>query len=179
MADKREIITKAVVAKGRKFTTSNHTIRPPHAPSSILGCWIINHTFEAKKVEGAVEVYGQYEINCWYSCNENTKTEVATERVSYKDVIKLKYKDDKTIEDKDVIVKVLQQPNCSEAVISSNGNKIVVTAERELLVELIGETKVMVMLLDDEEEDDDWDLDVDDEELEDLNPDFLAKGEEE
>lgn len=48
MAEYREIITKAVVAKGRKFTQSNHTICPPHHPSSILGGWIINHKYEAK-----------------------------------------------------------------------------------------------------------------------------------
>ena len=36
MGEYREIITKAVVAKGRKFTQSNHTICPAHQPSSIL-----------------------------------------------------------------------------------------------------------------------------------------------
>ena len=30
MGEYREIITKAVVAKGRKFTQSNHTICPAH-----------------------------------------------------------------------------------------------------------------------------------------------------
>ena len=56
MAEYREIITKAVVAKGRKFTKSNHTIKPLHNPSSILGCWIINHTYEAEKIGKKVEV---------------------------------------------------------------------------------------------------------------------------
>ncbi|MBU5340730.1 outer spore coat protein CotE [Caldifermentibacillus hisashii] len=179
MGNTREIITKAVVAKGRKNTTSNHTIRPNHAPSSILGAWIINHAYKAEKVGKTVEVSGHYDINCWYSCNDNTKTDVATDRVEYKDVIKLKYKDDKTIADKEVNVQVLQQPNCVEAVISQNGNKLVVTVEREFLVELIGETKVVVRLSDEDFEDDDWDLDIDDEEFEELNPDFLVDGEEE
>jgi hypothetical protein len=47
MGEYREIITKAVVAKGRKFTQSNHTISPAHSPTSILGCWIINHKYNA------------------------------------------------------------------------------------------------------------------------------------
>ncbi|MCU9611981.1 outer spore coat protein CotE [Caldibacillus lycopersici] len=179
MANHREIITKAVVAKGLKFTQSTHTIRPSHAPSSILGAWIINHAYEAKKVGKTVEIHGSYDINCWYSCNDNTKTDVATEKVHYHDVVKLKYKDDHTIEDKEVIAKVLQQPNCAEAVISPNGNKIIVTAEREFLVEVIGETKIVVCLCQDDYDDDEWDLDVDDEEFEELNPDFLVSGEEE
>lgn len=179
MGNRREIITKAVVAKGRKNTTSNHTIRPNHDPSNILGAWIINHAYKAEKIGKAVEITGHYDINCWYSCNDNTKTDVATERVNYKDVIKLKYKDDKTIADKEVIAQVLQQPNCIEAVISPNGNKIIVTAEREFLVELIGETKVTVLLAEGELDDHDWDLDLEEDEFEELNPDFLVDGEEE
>lgn len=180
MARNREIIVKAVVAKGRKYIQSNHSIRPAHAPTSILGAWIINHAYEAKKIGKTVEIHGHYDINCWYSCNDNTKTDVATDRVHYKEVIKLKYKDDNTIEDKEVIAQVLQQPNCAEAVISPNGNKILVTAEYEFLVEVIGETKIVVCLCqDDDHDEDDWDLDVDDEEFEELNPDFLVAGEEE
>ena len=179
MGNVREIFAKAVVAKGRKSTTTNHTIRPNHAPTSILGCWIINHAYKAEKVGKTVEIHGHYDINCWYSCNENTKTDVATERVTYKDVIKLKYKDDDVMSDKECIAKALQQPNTVEASISPNGNKIIVTAEYEFLVELIGETKLTISLSDDVIDEDDWDLDVDDEEFEELNPDFLVSSEEE
>ncbi|MBP3039514.1 outer spore coat protein CotE [Bacillaceae bacterium Marseille-Q3522] len=181
MGEYREIITKSVVAKGRKFTQSNHTISPAHQPSSILGCWIINHTYEAKKVGKKVEVSGFYDINVWYSFNDNTKTEVVTERVKYTDVIKLKYRDPDSIDDLDVVVRVLQQPNCTEAVISPNGNKIIVHVEREFLVEVIGETTVCVEVHADKykEDDDDWGADVDEEDFEDLNPDFLLSSEEE
>jgi spore coat protein E len=179
MADYREIITKAVVAKGRKFTQSNDTICPDHQPTSILGCWIINHTYEAKKVGKKVEIHGYYDINVWYSFNDNTRTEVVTERVDYCDVIKLKYRDPDCHDDNDVIARVVQQPNCVEAVISPNGNKIIVHVEREFLVEVIGETIVCVAVYDNCDCDDDWGLDVDDEEFEDLNPDFLICDEEE
>src|SRR5579875_430407 len=102
MAEYREIITKAVVAKGRKFTQSNHTITPPHHPSSILGCWIINHRYEAKKVDKKVEIVGSYEINVWYSHGNNTKTSVVTEKVDYVDVVKLSYRDPDCLDDKEV-----------------------------------------------------------------------------
>jgi spore coat protein E len=181
MGEYREIITKAVVAKGRKFTQSNHTICPAHCPTSILGCWIINHKYEAKKVGKTVEIYGSYDINVWYSYNDNTKTEVVTERVTYKDVIKLKYRDPDCFDDQEIIAKVLQQPNCCEAVISPNGNKIIVHVEREFLVEVIGETKVCVAINPEkcDSDDDEWGTDIDDEEFEDLNPDFLLGSEEE
>ncbi|MBY0099287.1 outer spore coat protein CotE [Mesobacillus maritimus] len=182
MGEYREIITKAVVAKGRKFTQSNHTICPPHDPSSILGCWVINHKYKAKKSGKTVEVNGSYDINVWYSFDDNTRTEVVTEKVTYCDVIKLKYRDPDCIDDHEVLVQVLQQPNCIEAVISPNGNKIIVHVEREFITEVIGETKVCVAINPDgceDCDDDEWGLEVEDDEFEDLNPDFLLGTEEE
>ncbi|MBS4177043.1 outer spore coat protein CotE [Lederbergia citrea] len=182
MAEYREIITKAVVAKGRKFTQSNHAISPQHHPSSILGCWIINHKYEARKVGKTVEISGSFDMNVWYSHHDNTKTSVATERVEYKDVIKLHYHDPDCMDDKEVAAKVLQQPNCIEAVISKKGNKILVSTEREFLVEVIGETKVCVAIHQGEcpcDDDDDWAEELDDSELEEINPDFLVANENE
>ncbi|ABO66533.1 MULTISPECIES: outer spore coat protein CotE [Geobacillus] len=183
MSEYREIITKAVVGKGRKFTQSTHTVTAPNRPSSILGCWIINHRYEAKKCDKTVEIHGHYDINVWYSYHNNTKTEVVTETVSYTDVVKLKYRDKDNLisDDTDIIVRVIQQPNCLECTISPNGNKIVVDVEREFIAEVIGETKVCVAINPEgcgNKDDDFYDDDDLDEELEDLSPDLLL-GEEE
>lgn len=182
MSEYREIYAKAVVGKGRKFTQSTHSISPAHKPTSVLGCWIINHDYEAKKSGNTVEVHGRFDVNLWYSHNDNTKTGVETVTETYVDVIKLKYRDDNHVGDEhDIVVKVLQAPNCLEASISPNGSKILVQCEREHLVEMIGETKVCVKVNPEgcHEDDHDWDADVDDEEFEDINPDFFVDGEEE
>ncbi|MFZ3587839.1 outer spore coat protein CotE [Bacillus sp. DJP31] len=180
MSQYREIITKAVVGKGKKFTQCTHTISPSHRPTSILGCWVINHVYNAKKCGDAVEVDGRYDINVWYSYNDNTKTEVVTETVHYKDTVKLRYRDENFFgDDHEVIARVIQQPNCLEATISPNGNKVIVQVEREFLVEVIGETKVCVAVSPEACDDSDWDCDVDDEDFEDLDPNFLLGDEEE
>lgn len=175
----REIITKAVCGKGKKFTQESHSVSPSHKPTSILGCWVINHLYNAKKKsEDTVEVNGSYDINIWYSYNDNTKTEVVTERVTYTDYIPLSVKDDHSLnDDYDVICKVLQQPNCLECDIQKKSHKIKVDIEREFLVQVIGETKIYVKvdpeghkLVDDEE---DWDFEVTDGELADVDTDFL------
>lgn len=89
----REIICKAVCGKGRKFSQSTHTITPSHKPTSILGSWIINHTYKAtRSADDSVTVEGRYDVNIWYSYNNNTKTEVCTETVGYKDEIILSTK---------------------------------------------------------------------------------------
>lgn len=130
-----------------------------------------------KKSEKTVEIEGTYDINVWYSYADNTKTEVVTERVSYVDVIKLRYRDKNYLDDEhEVIAKVLQQPNCLEVTISPNGNKVVVQAEREFLAEVVGETKVVVEVNSDWTESDEeeaWEEELD-EELEDINPEFLV-----
>ncbi|WP_153123865.1 outer spore coat protein CotE [Peribacillus tepidiphilus] len=175
----REIITKAVVAKGRKFTKSCDTIAPQHHPSSILGCWIINHSYTAKKVGKRVEITGCYDISIWYSYNKNTKTDVKTETVHYKDEIKLKYRDRDCYDDNEVIARVVQQPNCIEACISSCGKKVEVHVEREFYVEVIGETKVCVAVNPKgcSDDDDEWYNEVDDDEFDEIDPDFIVERE--
>ena len=42
MNNYREIVTKAVVSKGKKLFTSTNTVTVNN-PSTILGCWVINH----------------------------------------------------------------------------------------------------------------------------------------
>ena len=180
MSQYREIITKAVVAKGRKFTKSSHTICPAHHPSSILGCWIINHKYEAIKVGKKVEIHGSYEINVWYSYNQNTKTEVVTEKVQYTDVVSIKYRDPDAFDDQDIIAKAVQQPNCLEAIVSPDGQNILVRVEREFYVEVVGETKICVAVSPNGRCEDEWDVDGDDDDdFEDLDPDFLDEFEDE
>jgi len=182
--DYREIITKAVIGKGRKFTKESHTVTPPNRPSSILGCWVINHLYHAKmKSEDSVEINGSYEINIWYSFNDNTKTQVVTEKVNYRDIVPLKIKDENHLDDGfDVIAKVLQQPNCLECKIDKKGNKVLVEVEREFVVQVIGDTKLLVKVdptwdaneIEDSDDDEMWDHEVTDDELDDVKTDFIS-----
>lgn len=180
MSEFREIITKAVVGKGRKYTKSTHTCDSHHEPTSILGCWVINHTYEARKNGKLVEIEGYYDVNTWYSFDKNTKTEVITERVSYTDEVNIGYRDKNfSGEDLEIIARVMQHPNCVEAVISSNGSNIVVTVEREFITEVVGETKVCVSVNPDGCPDEGMGFEVDDDEFEDLDPNFILDVEEE
>lgn len=177
----REIITKAVCGKGKKFTQASHTISPTEKPTSILGCWIINHKYEAAKKGDAVEVNGSYDINVWFSHSDNTKTEVVTEKATYTDVVPLKVRDDNMLSSElKVIANPVQQPNTLEATISPNQSTVVVQVEREFLVEVIGETKVKVAVSPEgviEELDEDLDDEVTDEELDEINPNFMDENE--
>lgn len=153
----RHIVTKAVIAKGKKRTECSETLRPPNSPSSILGCWVINHTYQAKKNGKFVEVTGKYDINVWYAYNNHSKTAVFSESVPYRERIKLHYRDEEPTGKEEVHIRVLQQPNCIEAIIGPDGEHFIITIERELLAEVVGETTICINIhpIDFEEE---WDF---------------------
>lgn len=174
----REIITKAVCGKGRKFSQVTHTVTPPHKPTSILGAWIINHQYEAVRSGEGIEVVGTYDINIWYSYDKNTKTDVAKENVSYVELVPLSYLDTKhRASTEEVSAESIQEPSCVEARVSDGGKKILIRVEREYLVELIAETKVCVVVCEngcDDFEDKDVDFTVNEDfDYEDLDPDLF------
>ena len=39
----KEIVTKAVIGKGKKQYKNSYTIETEHVPTTVLGCWVINH----------------------------------------------------------------------------------------------------------------------------------------
>ena len=39
----KEIVTKAVIGKGKKKYKNSYQVTVENTPSTILGCWIINH----------------------------------------------------------------------------------------------------------------------------------------
>lgn len=43
MANYKEIVTKAVLGKGKKTFIDSYTVVPNCVPTTVLGCWVINH----------------------------------------------------------------------------------------------------------------------------------------
>ncbi|WP_240375388.1 outer spore coat protein CotE [Bacillus piscicola] len=174
----REIVTKAVCGKGRKHCKDHHVIKPPQKPTSILGCWIINHVYDADRKGDSVEVIGSYDINVWYSYDDNTKTDVLSDSVTYSEVIPLAMKQKDLIGDEiEVIARTVKQPSTLEALIDENGKEVTVDVEKEFAAEIVGETKVCIQVHPDAEDDDykdiNWDEQISDEELKEIDTEFL------
>ncbi|MDP5273965.1 outer spore coat protein CotE [Chengkuizengella axinellae] len=174
----REIITKAVCGKGRKFSQVTHTITPPHKPTSVLGVWLINHQYEAVKSDDGIEVVGTYDINFWYSYDNNSQTEVAKETLSYVEAVPLSYLDPNHRKaTAEVFAETTQEPSCVEANIVTSGNAVRIKVEREYKVEMVAETKVCVLVnengIDELDGEKDFDFDYEGGDFEDLDPDLL------
>ena len=143
MSNFKEIVTKAVIAKGKKTFVTNHSITLDTEPSTILGCWVINHRFKGEKNKDSIDIDGSYDVNIWYSCLNDTKTEVIRQTNNYKESVVLPVNNNMELSnDNEVIIRSLKQPNCIKAEID-NG-KINYTVEKELGIELVGDTKVKI-----------------------------------
>ena len=148
----KEIVTKAVIGKGKKTFTTTNSVTPECNASTILGCWVINHNFKGYKTGDTVTVEGSYDINIWYSCQNDTKTEVTRQTDTYKEVVNVPRKSDTNItSDEEIIVRSLKQPSCIKVEIS--GDNINYEIEKELGIEIVGDTKVRIVV---DENEDDW-----------------------
>ena len=179
MAMFKEIVTKAVVGKGKKYYRNTYTVDVDSTPNTVLGCWVINHKFSGSEVNGKIEIDGSFDVNLWYSYDNDTKTSVITKNIPYKEVVTVSQKETTDSSTKDIIVRSLKQPSCLSA--KEKGNTIVIDIEKELGVEIVGDTKVKIAIEEDEEPWDEIPEEVTDDVLEEISdnidPNYI-KGEE-
>jgi Outer spore coat protein E (CotE). len=154
MAAYKEIVTKAIVGKGKKSFINNYQLETEVNPTTVLGCWVINHKFKGYKTGEQVGVNGSYDVNIWYSHDNDSKTLVVNKKIEYNDLFNVRIRSNADLsEETDIIVRTLSQPNCSDVRIE--GNQIHFTIAKELGVEIVGETKMKIAIEEDEEP---WDI---------------------
>lgn len=165
MSSFKEIVTKAVIGKAKKTNTATFNLTPEENPNTVLGCWVINHEFSGTKgANGKVIVNGSFDVNVWYSYNLDKNTAVTTKKFSYTDTLNVPLKNDTNIDSSsEIIVRCLKQPTVSN--VSIDNNKVVLDIEKEMGVEVVGDTKVKISVEDDF---DDYDEIVDDETIDEI-----------
>ena len=145
----KEIVTKAVIGKGKKYFKNNYSVEAKEA-TNVLGCWVINHKFKGYKTKDGIGVDGSYDVNIWYSYENDSKTTVVNKKIDYSDTFDVKIKEDvDLISDTDIIVKTLKQPTCTQVKVEDGNIKFDI--DKELGVEIVGETKVKIAIEEDEE----------------------------
>ena len=147
MASYREIVTKTVIGKGKKTFSNHYNLTPEQVPTTILGCWVINHNFKGYKNGDKIEVDGSCDVNIWYAYDNDTKTIVTKKTITYRELLSVARKRESDINgEEEIIVRSLKQPTCTK-------------------VEIVGDAKVRIAV---DEEEDEWDEIIDEKEEEDL-----------
>ncbi len=151
MSNFKEIVTKAVIGKAKKTSTNEYSLTPDQTPDTVLGCWVINHQFNGVNSGGMVNLNGSFDVNVWYSYDNDTKTAVSTKTFTYTDKMPVHLKDNSTLTNKEeIIVRSLKQPTVTN--VSTNNGAVHLNVEKELGVEIVGDTKIKVSIEEDEDE---------------------------
>ncbi len=170
MSNYKEIVTKTIVGKGKKTSKDKYILQTEEIPDTVLGCWIINHRFQGTNKQNEVDINGSFDINVWYSYDNNSKTSVTTKTYNYEDVMKLRIKDMNALNnDNEIIVRSLKQPTVQDVKIVNN--QVELNIEKELGVEIVGESKVKIAI---EEDEMPWDdLYDDDQAIDNVNEEYI------
>lgn len=170
----REIISKAVISKGKKVFSQKDVLTTQNRPTTVLGCWVINHKYNGVKQNDKVVIEGSFDVNMWYSYDNDTKTDVVKKTHTYTEIVKMK----ETTNDYDntsIVIRSLTDPKCVSVNITDD--KIDYQVDLELGIELVGDVKVKIAVddsLDDYQEiieESTIDKEIDNE----VNPDYIEK----
>jgi spore coat protein E len=147
----REIVTKAVVGKGKIANDGEVIVNTSNSISKVLGCWVINHYYVSSFDNGKVLAKGKYDVHVWYGYNKDSETAIHKQTVDYNEEFSLNIKQGQEIsENNEFIVKCSKYPTCNSLVLNLDGS-ISVKIEKELLLDIIGEAKLRVQISTDEE----------------------------
>lgn len=174
----KEIVTKAVIGKGKKTFRNKYEAITTDKIDTVLGCWVINHNMSGVNDHGRVRINGSFDVNIWYSYDNNTKTNVEARKINYTEIVNVHLKQDSTLTDSsEIIINSLKNPTVID--VSSRNNIINYEIEKELGIEIIGDAKVKIQIMEDDYED--YDIieeEISDEEINDIidnqvNEDYL------
>lgn len=157
----KEIVTKTVIGKGKKTFKNDYELTTDTDVDTVLGCWVINHKIKGKKDEEYIKINGSYDINIWYSYDNNTKTNVVSKKMFYEEKVRVKVRENGDLNDNsEIIIRSLKNPTCID--VSNEDKTIKYTISKELGIEIVGDSKIRIPVSNSEDE---YDLIVDEEEI--------------
>ena len=157
----KEIVTKTVIGKGKKTFKNDYELTTDTDVDTVLGCWVINHKIKGKKDEEYIKINGSYDINIWYSYDNNTKTNVVSKKMFYEEKVRVKVRENGDLNDNsEIIIRSLKNPTCID--VSNEDKTIKYTISKELGIEIVGDAKIRIPVSNSEDE---YDLILDEEEI--------------
>ena len=104
----KEIVTKTIIGKGKKVFKNDYEITVDKDINNVLGCWVINHNLRGKKDEDYIKINGSYDINIWYSYDNNTKTSVDARKINYTETVSIHLNGENTLTNDSEIINVIK-----------------------------------------------------------------------
>lgn len=163
----KEIVTKAVIGKGKKTFRNSYELITLDKIDAVLGCWVINHKMNGTFKNDNVVINGSFDVNIWYSYENNTKTAVEARMVEYTEEVHVNLKENTNLStDSEILLNALKSPTVVD--VNSIDNKISYEIEKEIGIEIIGDAKVKIQVINDEDDYESLNEEVSDNELDSL-----------
>lgn len=144
MANYREILTKAIIAKGSKTIEDEREIEVKENISRALGCWIINHKSDLRRDLNKVFITGSYDVFVWFGYDDDTNCRLEKMTYEFNDEINYSFSDEIVdLDERNEFKKyVSKQPTCVD--LKFNDNKLMFKVLRSYAVDIIGESKFTI-----------------------------------
>lgn len=142
----KEIVTKAIIEKCKKTFRDNYEFLTTNVIDTVLGCWVINSKIEGNIVNQKLKLLGSFDVNIWYSYDNNTKTAVEVMNVNYSEDIDIKL-DEEVINKPDTTVNLTFIKNPTVVDVNLDNNKVKYEVEKEIGIEIIGDTKIKIQIM--------------------------------
>lgn len=138
----REIITKAIISKGKKRAMNKYSFDIDNI-TKVLGCWICNHHFNATIKDGQPTVIGTYDLHIWYSSEDGGDSSLLKTQISYLDDIDVIKKEEREFNSEDEIEAMCNTfPKCVKVTLEEG--KVIVEVEKEMAIRIIGNACIRV-----------------------------------
>lgn len=140
----REILTKAIIAKGEKTIQEERVVDVNAIVSKALGCWIINHVHSIKRENQKIFIEGSYDAYFWYGYNQDTACGLYNEKFTYSYEVPYTYTQEtvelnQLSEIKETVVK---KPTCIS--MNFDHSTMTIQVEFKFSIDIIGETKLKI-----------------------------------
>ncbi|MCI5745890.1 MAG: outer spore coat protein CotE [Erysipelotrichaceae bacterium] len=140
----REILTKAIIAKGQRKIKEKREVNINKQISKILGCWIINHKSKTNVIKQNIIIEGTYDAYFWYGYEFDSKCDLHYEQFSYSYEIPYTFTQDSVLLDEKMEIKeyVSKVPTCVS--MDFLDDKISIDVDFQFDIDIIGETKLKI-----------------------------------
>ena len=159
----KEIVTKAVVSKGKIVDNQHIQFEVDGNVNKAIGCWVINHNYLSLVENNRVYASGYYDVHIWYAIDNSSDTKILKNTIEYRDEFVM---ENSRIDQENSEYKIycLEYPSCVKLQLLDN--KILVNVKKSLAVDVIGESKLLVQVSDGY---------VKEEDSMNINPNFMNK----
>ncbi|MGI6343585.1 MAG: outer spore coat protein CotE [Bacillota bacterium] len=139
----REIVTRAVCAKGQKRFRQVHNVVTSQPLEGVLGYRVAGHKYTATPKAHSVEIKGQYDLHIWYAYADGNQTAVERKTVTYTEYLPVvDLEGERLGVDEVVSATMIRDPEVVS--VRSRRGAVQVEVEMEYYAEIVGETKLWV-----------------------------------